>query len=83
MRVTVIGVMKGQNKNGKEFMQIFATKPFSTYESQTNQCLGLSVHSEFTYGNYDLTPGDEVELKYEPGYQGKATLVDIEVLKKK
>lgn len=83
MRVTVIGIMKGQNKNGRDFMQIYATKPFSNYEAETNDCLGLSVHSEFTYGNYDIFPGDEVELKYEPGYQGKATLVDIEVLKKK
>ena len=78
MKVTVTGTMKGQNKAGREFFQIYATTPFTDYESQNNECIGLKTVDVFTYLDCStLRVGDVVDLVYEPGFQGRATLTDI------
>ena len=78
MKVTVTGTMKGTSKAGREFFQLFATTPFTEYESQNNDCMGLKTVEVFTYLDCgSLRVGDEVDLVYEPGFQGRATLVQI------
>ncbi len=78
MKVTVTGTMKGTSKAGREFYQVYATTPFTDYESQNNDCVGLKTVDVFTYLDCSqLRVGDEIDLVYEPGFQGRATLVKI------
>lgn len=77
MRATVLGILKGKSKSGKDFMQIYASKEFSAYEQQNNICEGVSVFSEFTYNGFAVKTGDVADFIYEPGFQGRAALVDV------
>lgn len=81
MKVTIIGVSAGKTKTGRDYWRLFFSKQFSDYEISNSECAGLAVGSEFSYRNYNLAPGDECDLQYEPGYEGKAVLSDVVVLK--
>ena len=81
MKVQIIGVQKGQSRNGRDFTNFFFQKPFTDYETSNGSCVGYKTDSEFTYINCDgIKPGDECELTYEPGYQDKATLTNIQII---
>ncbi len=77
MKATILGTSRGTTKTGKDFMNIFASKNFTDYEMQNNTVEGVSCFKEFTYNDYNIKPGDEVEFVYEPGFEGRATLVDV------
>lgn len=80
---TVVGVkaVKSQ-KTGKVGYTIFYTVPFGDYELENSEsCDGLSCGQVFTYKDYSVRPGDVVDMRYEPGYQDKAQLVDIVMVK--
>lgn len=81
MKVTIIGIKKAQTKNKKNFCQYYFQKAFTDYEMENSDCLGFVVGSEFSYRDYNLKPGDVCDFMYEPGYEGKATLSDVVVLK--
>ena len=82
MKVQIIGLQKGQSRNGRDFTNLFFTKEFTPYESQNGTCVGFKVGQEFTYLDVsNVKPGDICELTYEPGYQDKATLTGVVVLK--
>lgn len=81
MKVTVIGVKKARTKNGRDFCQYYFEKPFTDYEVENGDCAGMNVGSEFSYRDYGLKPGDVCDFQYEPGFDNKATLSDVVVLK--
>lgn len=81
MKVKIIGVMKGKNKAGKSFSQYYYQKEFTDYEAGNNDCAGMATGNEFSYTDYNLKPGDECDFQYEPGFQGRATLSEVVVLK--
>lgn len=81
MKVTIIGIKKAKTKNGKDFCQYYFQKAFTGYEVENSECLGFAVGSEFSYNDYGLKPGDVCDFLYEPGFEGKATLSDVVVLK--
>ncbi len=81
MKVTIIGIRKAKTKNGREFCSYFYEKAFTDYERENSDCLGMTVGSEFSYKDYNLKPGDVCDFMYEPGFEGKATLSDVVVLK--
>lgn len=81
MKVQIIGVQKGQSRNGRSFSNIHFSSEFTPYESENGSCIGLKVGTEFTYADVVCKPGDVCEFSYEPGYQGKATLTNITILK--
>lgn len=81
MKVKILGVMKGKNKAGKNFCQYHYQKPFTDYEADNNECSGMAVGTEFSYTDHNLKPGDECDFNYEPGFQGRATLSEVVVLK--
>lgn len=89
MKVSLIGIMKGhyEDKNGKqkEASTLYFTQPFSNYESNREgmEALGSKVGQAFFPKVLDAKPGDTVDLVYEPGFQDKATLVDVVVQKAK
>ena len=74
--------MKGISKNNRQFTQFFGTTPFTSYESESNDCSGLKVVEVFTYQDFGpILVGDVCEFLYEPGFQGRATLADVKLLK--
>lgn len=77
MKCTILGVKKGKTKTGKESYTYYATKDFTPYELENAECVGSAVVSEFSYQDFHVQPGDEVDFQYEPGFEGKATLVDV------
>lgn len=81
MKVTIVGIRKGTSKNGKSFCQYYLTKPFSDYDMENGDCSGFQTASEFTYKDYNLKVGDVCDFQYEPGFEGRATLSDVVVLK--
>lgn len=81
MRVTISGVKKSKTKNGKDCFQYYGTKEFTAYEQENTECTGFAVVSEFSYENFNLSPGDVVEFEYEPGFEGRATLTGVRPIK--
>lgn len=83
MKVTITGIMRGKNSKDRAFLQVFGTTSFSRMETENenNDCQGFKTVSVFTYTDYNVKVGDEVDLVYEPGFQGQAALSDIVVLK--
>lgn len=76
MKVTIVGVRKFESK-GKPAFNYFGLKDFTDYDIQNSDCEGQSVVSEFSYTDFNLHAGDIVEFDYEPGYQGRASLVGV------
>lgn len=81
MKVEIVGVKKGQTKNGKDCFNYYGLKDFSDYDQENSQCEGQEVVKEFSYKDFGVKVGDEVEFQYEPGFEGKATLSNIQMLK--
>lgn len=74
----VIGVRNFQTKAGKSVQNIYVANNFSEYDLENSDaCYGLQVRSEYSSKRYDLKPGDVVKLEYEPGFEGRAQLVNI------
>lgn len=81
MRLTITGIMKGQNKNKKEFAIIYGTTLFTEYESENNDVYGVKTMNVYTYLDCSLLRvGDVIDLQYEPGFDNKATLVGFDVV---
>lgn len=81
MKVTIVGIKKATTKNGKNFCQYFITKPFSDYDMEKSEVEGIQASSEFSYRDFNLKVGDVCDFQYEPGFDNKATLSDVVVLK--
>ena len=85
MRVILIGVKKseyrGKDNQMKTGFNYCGLKEFTRYELESAQCEGQDVIREWSNIDFNVHPGDEVEFIYEPGFQDKATLVDIKVIK--
>ena len=85
MRVIIIGVKrseyKGKDGQMKTGFNYCGLKEFTRYEMENAQCEGQDVIREWSNIDFNIHPGDEVEFIYEPGFQDKATLVDIKVIK--
>lgn len=81
MRVQIVGVKKSKTKNGKECYNINALRNYSDYDQDNAECEGKDVVTAFTYKDWSIHPGDEVDFRYEPGFEGRATLAEIIMLK--
>jgi hypothetical protein len=81
MRLTITGLLKGKNKDGRNFTVIHGTTPFSQYETNNNDVVGSKATNVYTSLDCDiLTVGDVIDLNYEPGFQGQATLVGYDMV---
>lgn len=79
MKVEIVGVRRSESK-GRKVFNYYGLKEFTEYEIENSECDGKNVVSEFSYQDFAVFPGDIVEFSYEPGYQGRATLVDVKVI---
>lgn len=77
----VMGVKKSETTKGKEAFNYFLAGDFSDYDLKNSECEGRSVLTEFSYTDFGVHVGDFVELDYIKGFQDRATLADMTVVK--
>ena len=78
----VIGKKQVKTKAGRDFYNYYLARPFSQYENDSAVlALGRAVEIEGSGQNFDVKPGDFVELRYSKGFQDKATLSEMIVVK--
>ena len=84
MEVVIVGVKsseyKGKDGNRRTGFNISGLKDYTRYDQENTNCEGQDVIREFTNIDFGIHPGDRVEFVYEPGFQDKATLVDIKMI---
>lgn len=81
MQVTIVGIKKGQTKNNKDFFNYYGLKQFSDYDKENSECDGQEPVTAFSYKDYMVQVGDLVDFQYEPGFEGRATLSNIIMIK--
>lgn len=83
MQVKIIGVKKseyGKEGNRKVGFNYCGIKEYTRYERENADCEGHDVIKEFSNTDFGIHPGDVVEFVYEPGFQDRATLVDVRII---
>lgn len=81
MQVTIVGIRRAETKSKKVFYNYYGLKAFSDYDMETSECEGSQPVSEFSYKDYGLSVGDVVDFQYEPGYEGKAVLSNVVMIR--
>ena len=78
----LVGKRHTKTKKGNDFFTYYLSRPFNGYENKNSvSALGSVVESAGCFDDFPCKPGDEVELVYDKGYQDKAVLSDIRVIK--
>ena len=66
----------GKNEGKTGYTYTF-TKEFSDYDKENSVCQGEDVTREFSYTDFGVSVGDDVNPIYEKGFQDKAVLVNL------
>lgn len=83
MKATIVGILKSVNKAGAEATTLHYTHEMSGYQRDTQKGEGVLAESVYTTIALPIIKvGDKVEMFYEPGFQGKATLSAVNVINK-
>jgi len=78
----VVGIKKAKStKTQRDCWTIHLAGEFTLYEMENCECDGKNTFTEFTYSDFGLHVNDLVELDYVKGFQDKATLSGVTVLK--
>ena len=77
----VLGKKKAVTSKGSDFYTYYFERPFTPYECEKAECIGMAVEVENTFSDILVKPGDIVKLVYSKGYQDKATLTDCVMVK--
>lgn len=81
MQVTIVGIKKGETKNKKPCFNYYGLRNFSDYDMENSDCDGHQPVEAFSYKDYGIAVGDLVDFQYEPGFEGRATLSNIVMVK--
>lgn len=81
--VKIIGIKAFKSKaSGKMGFTYYFIQDFTDYELENSEVIeGKSCDSEYSGTDYGVKIGDEVELQYTKGFQDKAQLVGMNVVK--
>ena len=84
MKAVLVGKKIGTNsKTGRPSCNYYVQKEFTAYEAQNAKFDGFAVESYYSSIDFpNIKAGDHVNLEFEPGFQGAATLVNITVVSK-
>lgn len=77
MLAKVIGIKKAPTKSGKTAFNYYLAVGFNDYDRENCDVDGNLCRAEFSYKDFGIRVGDVVDVQYEPGFEGKATLSDI------
>ena len=84
MQGIVQGVVTHIKDDGKIATMLHLTGiEFSDYDQEADVCLGKSVESIYLNRKVECKPGDLVNVDYRPGYQGRAQVDKVSIVKKK
>lgn len=83
MSVTIIGTRKGKTKDNSDAFMYYFSEPFTDYEASNGECLGSKCGSEYSRQDFGVKPGDVVDLIYSKGFQDKAVLSGMTIVKRK
>lgn len=76
----VVGIVTGVSKStGNPFTILHVVKDFAGY--QVKDALGNAVDTLFVRGYVNVAVNDEIEPIYDVGYQGKAVIRSVTVIK--
>lgn len=83
MKAVLVGKKIGVNaKTGNPSCTYYVQVPFTEYEAKNASCDGNAVNSFYCGKDFpDVKPGNTVNLEFEPGFEGRAQLVNISVIK--
>lgn len=73
----ILGIKVTVNKLGSKYYEYHFASTFSDYDKEHSECYGNQVFSEFSTKAFHVSVGDEVDIIYGKGFQGKAQLIDI------
>lgn len=82
--VKIVGIKKMLKKDTKDqfYFNLYFTQPFSQYDVDNATVLsGVCVGTEFAREDYGVHVGDEVEFLYIKGFQDKAYLAGVKIVK--
>ena len=81
MKRTILeGVKVYPKKDGSKGYEYHFKSEFSEYDRTHAECYGNEVFSEYSSQAFKVNVGDEVDVMYGKGFQGKAQLMDIRVV---
>ena len=84
MKGIVTGVVARKKDDGKVSTMLYLTQiGFNAYESGADVCKGYKTAEVYYGAEINTEPGDMVSVEYEPGFQGKAMVSEISVIKRK
>ena len=84
MKGFVNGIVTRKKDDGKTSTMLYLSGiPFSTYEGTADICDGTKTVSVYVGFPVECKSGDLINVEYEPGYEGRAVVSGIEVLKRK
>lgn len=73
----LVGVKVITTKAGNKGYEYAFIDKYSEYDMQHAECFGNQVFSEYSSQAFNVNVGDEVEIIYGKGFQGKAQLTGI------
>ena len=84
MKGILTGIVSRKKDDGKVSTMLYLTQiGFNLYESEADLCLGYKTVEVYYNRLVDASPGDLINIEYEPGFQGRATVSDVTVVKRK
>ena len=82
MGVKVVGILHGVSKETKrDYTVLHVLKEFEEYQKPFS--VGQCTESVYVRDNINVNVGDIVEILYTKGYQGKAVVFAVNVIKDK
>lgn len=82
--VKIVGIKKTLKKDTTDvfYWNIFYEQAFSEYDMESSvEIFGKQTGMEFAREDFGIHVGDEVEFLYSKGFQGKAVLTGVKILK--
>lgn len=76
----IAGIKVVTTKSGNKGYEYHIVSEFSDYDKTHAECYGNQVFSEYSSQAFKVNVGDEVDIIYGKGFQGKAQLMDIIVV---
>lgn len=84
MKCTVLGIVTRKKDDGKISTNLYVgnIKP-SNNDKSAYICKGTKVKEIWVGYEVNVEPMDEIDIEYGEGFQGRATIENIEVIKRK
>jgi hypothetical protein len=82
MKRQVIGIERGINHKSNNAFTVLHTKgEFNDYEKSNRGAAGEKVETTYIRGRIECQLGDYVEFNYQPGWDNKAEVVGVKIIK--